>query len=93
MFYKRYLFLESKFSSYYLYYLVFLFLAILGYQISDDYGIGMDAIIQRKHGVETYNYILSSKRISFPQYGVVFSFPMYIFEKVFKIRNLNEIYF
>lgn len=73
--------------------IILCFLAFLSYFIADEYGICYDARIQRFHGISAYNYILYGKMPRWPQYGVVFSLPMYLFDKFFNINTDYQIYF
>lgn len=70
---------------------------ITGLFIFKDYGIAFDEDIQRSIGLSNYNFIKNffqgiKSEINFPSYGIGFEIPLILFEKLFQIKNIENIY-
>ena len=90
-FYKNKIFTKIFIIFFYIFYLY------LGLNIYRDYGIAYDEDIQRLIGLSNFDYITNklvnaSSEIIFPYYGVGYELPLILFEKLFKVNNIEDIF-
>lgn len=86
-----------KFSShYFIGFIIFLFLILLGVFVIDDYGVAWDTEVQRETGRISYDYIFHGKNFFFTYYdrgyGVVFELPLLLIEKKLELNDHRSIY-
>ena len=76
--------------------IILVLFAILSLFIYGDYGISFDEVIQHEIGEVNYNYIFKNDNTLDTyldkEYGVGFELPLIIIEKVFKLKDPNDIY-
>jgi hypothetical protein len=75
---------------------IFIFSIIIGLIIYKDYGISWDDYLQRNTGLVSYNYVFhgndSIKTYEHRVYGVGFTLPLVIIEKILNLKDSRDIY-
>ena len=76
--------------------LLFAFAFIIGLLTYKDYGISWDEVFQRETGITNYDYIFhhNLKLLTYRDkfYGAGFEVPLIIFERLFKLKDIRDIY-